>query len=62
MTDRTSNPEIEALTPEVAAARRLQGRTIGKVLREQYESVLSEPVPAELLDLLDALELNEGGS
>ena len=59
MTEQTSNAENS--TPPVIspATRRLQGETLGKVLREQYESVLAEPVPDELLALLEALERQE---
>ncbi|OYU71124.1 MAG: hypothetical protein CFE28_14660 [Alphaproteobacteria bacterium PA2] len=54
--DQTSSPARPAPS---SPARRLQGEVIGKVLREQYETVLAEPVPSELLDLLDALERGE---
>jgi Anti-sigma factor NepR len=57
--DQTSKAETDPAPAIGPATRRLQGETIGKVLREQYESVLAEPVPGELLALLDALERRE---
>ena len=56
MTDQTSSAEHKAQTTPAMATRRLQGEAIGRALRAQYDAVLAEPVPADLLDLLDALD------
>lgn len=37
-------------------------RRIGQKLRENYDEVLSEPVPDRFAALLDALEKSEAGS
>lgn len=62
MADQTSRADNQAQPPSVPTSRRLQGETIGKVLRAQYESVLAEPVPPDLLNLLNALEKREAES
>ena len=59
MTDQTASAASKSPPAVGPMTRRLQGETIGKALREQYESVLAEPVPNELLALLDALERRE---
>ena len=59
MTDQTSGGGTRAPDPAISPSRRLRGETIGKVLRAQYDSVLAEPVPAEMLALLDALVQRE---
>ena len=43
-----------------AATRRAQGEAIGKALRKQFDDILTEPVPDDLIALLDQLELREG--
>ena len=42
-----------------AATRRAQGEAIGQALRKQFDDILTEPVPADLIALLDQLELGE---
>ena len=43
-----------------AATRRAQGEAIGKALRKQFDDILTEPVPDDLMALLDTLEQREG--
>jgi hypothetical protein len=43
-------------------SRRRQGQAIGEALRSQFESLVAEPLPDHLLDLLNELERREGES
>ena len=45
-----------------AAVRRKQGEAIGQELRNQFQTLLAEPLPDHLLDLLNELEKRESGS
>ena len=45
-----------------AVSRRRQGQAIGEALRNQFESLVAEPLPDHLLDLLNELERREGES
>lgn len=45
-----------------AVSRRRQGQAIGEALRNQFESLVAEPLPDHLLDLLNELENREGES
>ncbi len=43
----------------MSAQRRKQGAVIGQALRKQFETILTEPVPEDLIALLDELERRE---
>lgn len=53
---QTSEPQAA----RKAATRRAQGEAIGKALRKQFDDILTEPVPDDLIALLDQLEQREG--
>lgn len=46
-------------SPDVIELDLKRGRQIGSALRDAYASVLNEPCPQHLLDLLDELRLKE---
>lgn len=45
--------------PSLIALRRKQGEVIGEALRKQFQTILIEPVPDDLIALLDELERRE---
>jgi hypothetical protein len=49
----TDNTQIE---PEEAADAQSRQRLIGKELRRWYDNIVKEPVPDELLDLLNQID------
>ena len=56
----TDNSAIE---PEDAADAQSRQRLIGKELRRWYDTIVKEPVPDELLDLLQQIDKrSESGS
>jgi hypothetical protein len=55
--DLASPPDDQ--DPLLSAQRQKQGAVIGKVLRKQFEVILTEPVPQDLIALLDELERRE---
>lgn len=46
-------------SPDVIELDLKRGRQLGSALRDAYASVLNEPCPQHLLDLLDELRLKE---
>ena len=62
MTD-DNNPPAEfgnkLRTLQKTVTRRRQGQVIGQQLRNQFESLLAEPLPDHLLELLNELEERE---
>ena len=46
----------EAVEPEDAADAQSRQRVIGKELRRWYDSIVKEPVPDDLLDLLQKID------
>jgi ribosomal 50S subunit-associated protein YjgA (DUF615 family) len=48
-------------TLEASVSRRRQGQVIGQQLRNQFETLMAEPLPDHLLKLLDELEQRERG-
>lgn len=53
---------VEPRAGQLAATRRKQGEAIGEELRNQFQTLLAEPLPDHLLDLLNELERRESGS
>ena len=53
---------VEPRVGQRAATRRKQGEAIGEELRNQFQTLLEEPLPDHLLDLLNELERRESGS
>ena len=53
---------VEPRVAQQAATRRKQGEAIGEELRNQFQTLLDEPLPDHLLDLLNELERRESGS
>lgn len=55
-------PRVRAVPSQINALRRKQGEVIGEALRKQFQTILIEPVPDDLIALLDELERREIGS
>lgn len=55
-------PRVPAPPPHLIAQRRKQGEVIGEALRKQFQTILIEPVPDDLIALLDELERRENDS
>ena len=48
----TSTPPTPPIEPDEAADAQSRQRLIGKELRRWYDTIVKEPIPDELLDLL----------
>jgi len=50
----------QPIEPDDAAEAQSRQRVIGKELRRWYDTIVKEPVPDELLDLLAKIDQKEG--
>ena len=57
--EQETEPVTHAIEPEVAADAKSRQRLIGKELRRWYDDITKEPVPNDLLDLLNRIDNRE---
>ena len=54
--EQETEPVTHAIEPEVAADAKSRQRIIGKELRRWYDDIVNEPVPDDLLRLLEQID------
>ena len=57
--EQETKPVTEAIEPAVAADAKSRQRIIGKELRRWYDDIVNEPVPNDLLRLLEQIDVKK---